>query len=320
MPVTEAASVKPPNATVRGPVLVVGGTGHYGREIVRCLCQHGHPVRVLSRNAAGARAIVGHQPEIVEGDITSREAVARSVAGAERIVISISAGNPKLIRQARRIERDSVLMLLEEARQAGVGRVVYLTGYEIRRDLIFRCGFEHATIYLDVEEAIARSTFNWTILGEAPSTEIFFAIIRGNRMSFPGGGPPAFPSVSRLDVGEIAAQAVVRDDLANQRFRVTGPEALSFPEAASRISKMTGRQIVFRAIPLAPIRAAAFLSRPFYPFLHYLVGAARMLNSFPQDLVAQVPADHSRLVRTFDYSPTTLEMDALRRVTPKRQQ
>jgi hypothetical protein len=37
------------------------------------------------------------------------------------------------------------------------------------------------------------------------------------------------------------------------------------------------------------------------------------MNSFPQDVVAEVPEDHRRLVNTFAYTPTTLEMEALRR-------
>jgi uncharacterized protein YbjT (DUF2867 family) len=111
-------------------------------------------------------------------------------------------------------------------------------------------------------------------------------------------------------VGTIAAQAVLRDDLALQRFRVCGPEALSFTEAAQRISAVAGRPLQFRAIPLTPLRVAAFLVRPFHPYFYYIITAATMLNRFPQDLVADVPADHRRLIETFDYEPQTLEMEA----------
>jgi uncharacterized protein YbjT (DUF2867 family) len=33
----------------------------------------------------------------------------------------------------------------------------------------------------------------------------------------------------------------------------------------------------------------------------------------PQDIAAQVPTDHQRLIDTFDYQATTLEMEAQRR-------
>ena len=129
----------------------------------------------------------------------------------------------------------------------------------------------------------------------------------------PGGGPAALPTVSAVDVGEIAAQAALRDDLGGKRLRLTGPEALSFKEAAQRISALTGTAIKFRKIPLTPIKIAAALTRPFNPFLRHLSWAIKLLNHFPQDLATQVPANHQLLLETFDYTPTTLEMEARRR-------
>lgn len=291
---------------MKRPVLVIGGTGHYGSEIVRCLVDRNQPVRVLSRNAKHARRILGEVPEVVEGNLVDRETAKRILHGVERILITVSVG--KDIRRQGRIERDAVLMLLKEA--SPTTRVVYLCGYEIRHEI--SCDFETGRIMLDVQQALAESNLNWTVLGCAPSMEIFLATIRGDTMAFPGGGPVAFPTVSKRDVGAIAAQAVLRDDLARQRFRVCGPEALSFSEAAKRILAVTGRPLHFRAIPLTPLRVAAFIVRPFHPYFYFIITAATMLNRFPQDLVADVPADHRRLTETFNYEPQTLEMESRR--------
>jgi hypothetical protein len=44
-----------------------------------------------------------------------------------------------------------------------------------------------------------------------------------------------------------------------------------------------------------------------------MITAATMLNQFPPDLVADVPADHHWLTEMFDYDePQTLEMEAQR--------
>jgi uncharacterized protein YbjT (DUF2867 family) len=144
--------------------------------------------------------------------------------------------------------------------------------------------------------------------------EIFFAMIRGDTMTVPGGGPPALPTVSPADVGEIAAQAVLRDDLRGQRIRMTGPEALSFPEAAKRISTATGKDIKFRRIPLLPLKIVSLITWPINPYLRHLLASARLMNNFPQDVAAQVPQDHQWLVNTFSYTPTTLEMEARKRI------
>ncbi|UCH63157.1 MAG: NAD(P)H-binding protein [Fidelibacterota bacterium] len=302
------------NQTVKKPILVLGGTGHYGRHIVRSLVGKGDPVRVLSRNATIARQVVGDRPEIIEGDITSFESVRTSLNGATAIVISVSALKWKTIRHIDLIERDSVLKVLEEAPKAGIERVVYLSGYQLREDVIEGLKLhQFARTMQELEAALSKSNLNWTVLGCAPSMELFFAMLRKGAMMVPGGGPPALPTISPVDVGEIAAQAVLRDDLRGERFRLTGPEALSFPEAARRISAVTDRPIKFKRMPLTPIKIAAALMRPFNPFLQHLFWAIKLMNHFPQDIAAEVPAAHQLLLETFDYVPTTLEMEVRHR-------
>jgi uncharacterized protein YbjT (DUF2867 family) len=143
--------------------------------------------------------------------------------------------------------------------------------------------------------------------------QMFFAFVRNGKMMVPGGGPPAIPTISRSDVGEIAAQAILRDDLSGQRFRLTGPEALSFPAAADCISNITGESIQYTKMPLLPLKIASLISLPFNPYLRYIWWSVKLLNSFPQDLVEKVPEDHQRLLDTFDYTPTTFEMEAQKR-------
>lgn len=293
-------------------ILVLGGTGYYGKRIVKSLLAKGQSVRVLSRNAVNACKILGDEAEIVEGDITSRESVMEALEGIKAIVIAVAAFTPKLIRKLKLIEQDSVLMVLDEARKMGVSRVVYISVYDIREDWLreLKIDFASARIKKAVETYLAQSDFNWTVLGAPPTMGIFFRMIRGETMIVPGGGPPALPTVSPADVGEIAAQTVLRDDLRGQRIRMTGPEAISFPEAARRISAVTGKEVKFRKIPLLPLKIASIVTGPINPYLRQLLMTVKMMNNFPQDVAAQVPEDHRWLVNTFDYTPTTLEMEA----------
>jgi len=294
------------------PILVLGGTGHYGRHIAASLATR-VPVRVLSRDKARARLVLTEPVAILEGDVTSERSVADALRGAGGVVISLSAFSPRLIRKQRLIECDSVLMTLALAEKECVSRIVYLSGYDAREDLPAELDFSTGRIKLEIERALCRSQFNWTVLGAAPSMEIFFAMTKGTRMMVPGGGPPALPTVSPVDVGEIAAQAVLREDLRGQRIRLTGPEALSFREAAARISAVTGKPLRVVKVPLVPLKVAAFVTRPFNPYLSHLVSAVTLLNRFPQDVAMQVPADYQRLAVTFDYTATTLEMETRRR-------
>lgn len=295
-------------------IAVLGGTGHYGSEIVRGLVARGARPRVLSRDRARARAALGEGVEVVEGDVRSGEAVAALLDGAHALVIAVSAFTWKTARLRHAIERDAVLAALELARGASVRRVVYLSGYDVTRDFVDRLGLlDFAKPMLDVQDALAASELDWTVLGCPPSMGMFFSMIRGETMTVPGGGPEALPTISPVDLGLIAADAALRSDLGGRRIRVAGPEALSFPVAARRIGAVWGRPIRFRAIPLAPITVAAFVTRPWNPYLQNLRWALALLNGFPPQLAAEAPKDHARLRELFDFEPTTLEAEADRR-------
>lgn len=295
-------------------MLVLGGTGHYGRRIVAALEAKGARVRVVSRGVAAARALLGGTVELIEGDVTAPAVTRRALSGARAVVVALSAMTRGGARQLRAIERDAVLRVFDEAPGCGVRRVVCLSGYEIRVDLLEHLRISHIFgMKAEVEEALRGSALDWTILGEAFSMEMFFAMLRGDTINVPGGGPPAIPTVSAEDTGAIGAEAALRDDLGGQRFHVTGPEAFSFPEAARRIGAVLGRPLRVRAIPLSPMRAALGVAGLFNPYFAYLSASVLLLSNFPQDLVTQVPRAHRRLVETFHYSPVTLEEETRRR-------
>ncbi|MCL5108718.1 MAG: NAD(P)H-binding protein [Chloroflexi bacterium] len=306
------------NALAHPRVLVAGGTGHYGRYIVQSLLAQGVPVRVLTRNAGSARRLLGEAPELVEGDITDPPARRAALQGMDALVIAVSAMSPRLVRKTKEIEGDAVQALLAEGAQQSVRRVVYLSVYEVKEEISERVDLASGDAKVRVERALARSGLSWTVLGCAPSMQIFFAMIRGDTMMVPGGGPPALPTISALDVGEIAAQATLRSDLSGRRFRLVGPEAIGFREAARRISRVAGRPIGFRRIPLALPLLVRGLVRPLTPlsdrllYVYQMLGFVELLNRFPPEIASEAPQAHRLLLETFSYRPTTLEMEARR--------
>ena len=298
----------------KSKILVFGGTGYYGRKVVEKLVKRGQPVKVVSRNSENAKKILDSSVEIFEGDVTDSETIKKSLDNVNAIIICLSAMSNKLIRKIKEIECDAVLQIMEEAAKTNISRLVYMSGYEMReqflRDLKIS---EFGDIKIEIESEISKSDFNWTILGDAPAFEIFFAFLRKGKMIVPGGGYNPFPTISAEDVGEITAQVILRDDLAKRRIKLTGPKAFSFPEVAELITKETGLKIVHKSIPLALIDTVSFLLLPFTPFVRYLYKSLKMLNNFPDDLAQNVPSDYKLLRELFDYAPVTLEMEIQKR-------
>jgi len=296
-------------------IIVYGGTGYYGRKVVQKLILKGQAVKVLSRDWAKAKKILGEEVEIVEGDVTDRNTIIKSLENVRAIIICLSAMSSQLIRKMKEIERDAVLNIMEEAQKLNISRLLYMSGYEMRAQLLRELKIpEFGAIKIEIETAIQQSDFNWTILGDSPAFEIFFAFLRNNKMIVPGGGWQAIPCISSEDVGEITAQAALRDDLKAKRIKLTGPEAFTFPQAAARIAKATGKTIKHMGIPLTIVNIVSALLWPINPFPRFLYKSLKLLNNFPADLAQKVPQEHQILRELFTYEPVTLEMEAFIRL------
>lgn len=295
-------------------IVVYGGTGYYGRKVVEKLLQKGQSVRVVSRNLLSAKKILGEKVDIFLGDVTQEETVINSMKDVKTVIICLSAMSNKLIGKMKAIELDAVLNIMEKAKKANISRLIYMSGYEMRMPLLEKLKIpEFGEIKFNVESKIRNSDFNWTILGDSPAFEIFFAFLRGNKMIVPGGGYKPIPTISADDVGEITAQTAIRDDLSGMRLKLTGPEAFSFPQFASMFSEITGNEIKHFAIPLVIVNIITFLLIPFAPFARYLFKSLKMLNNFPTDLSANVPNDHKILRDLFNYEPVTLKDEIIKR-------
>lgn len=297
------------------PVLVLGGTGHYGRYIVRSLLKKGENVRVLSRNINKAREILGGKVYIIKGDIRTNTTVEKCLNNVKGIIICISAFTPNLIRNMESIERDSILFVLDEAKKRNISKIVYISVYDLKKKLIEKYNLKNAVIKAEIEEKLKESGFNWIVLGVPPSMEIFHSMTKGNLMIVPGGGPPLLPVISPLDVGELTSIVLIGEDLNKKRIKINGPEVISFQEAANRISKLYNKNIKLIKMPLFfPILGSKFLklfvaiSDKAY-FATQMIGYIKLLNNFPQDLAEKASEVSSELVETFGYNPTTLEED-----------
>jgi len=108
-------------------VLVTGGTGFIGANVVRELLAAGATVRVLARPGGDRRALEGVKVEIAEGDLLDTASVRRAVAGV-KAVYHVAADyrlwtpDPAALYRAN---VDGTRAVLEAAGQAGVGRMVY---------------------------------------------------------------------------------------------------------------------------------------------------------------------------------------------------
>jgi farnesol dehydrogenase len=108
-------------------VLVTGGTGYLGAAIVRALHARGHHPVVFARRASGAR--LPGSP--YDGDVRDRHALRRALDRADAVIhtaalVSLWRPDP---REFDAVNVAGLVNVLDAARAAGVGRIVYTSSF-----------------------------------------------------------------------------------------------------------------------------------------------------------------------------------------------
>lgn len=111
-------------------MLVTGGAGFIGANLVRMLLDHGYQVTVLDNLSTGRQDYLDGLPvEFVEGDILDAELVNRVVPGHDGVAhLAAQTGVPGSLADPRRdceVNVIGTLNMLDACRQAGVERFVF---------------------------------------------------------------------------------------------------------------------------------------------------------------------------------------------------
>lgn len=142
-------------ADMAQPILVTGGTGTLGRQVVARLKDAGLAVRVLSRRASAGTD--GVQPAV--GDLATGEGIEAAVDGVDTVVHC--AGTQKG-------DGEKARQLVRAAAQASVGHIVFIS--VVGADAIpvtsavDRAAFAYFASKRDAERVIEDSGIPWTTL------------------------------------------------------------------------------------------------------------------------------------------------------------
>jgi putative NADH-flavin reductase len=110
-------------------VLVIGASRGVGLEVVKRALAAGHRVRALARHVDGIR-LVDPNLEIVAGDALSARDVRAALDGVDVVVQTLGiAPRPAAIVRGTRLFSRATRVLVEAMAEAGVRRLVCLTGF-----------------------------------------------------------------------------------------------------------------------------------------------------------------------------------------------
>ncbi len=204
--------------------LVIGGTGKTGRRVAERLKEMGRNVRIGSRSST---------PSF---DWAREEGWKVALEGVTGVYITYS---PDLAMPGA---SDAIRSLALRARQAGVKRLVILSGR----------GEEEAQA---CEKIVQDSGLEWTVVraswfNQNFSEGAFVEMVRKGTIALPAGNTPE-PFVDIDDIADVVVAALSQDGHNGEIYEVTGPRLMTMANIAEDLSKATGRTIAFVDVPHA---------------------------------------------------------------------
>jgi len=114
-------------------VVVAGGHGRVGLQLLRLLAERGHRARGLIRNPdhAGDLQEVGAEPVLC--DIEALDDISSCCEGADAVVFAAGAGPGSGPERKRTVDYDGVVKLIEAARSNGIDRYVMVSAISVDR-------------------------------------------------------------------------------------------------------------------------------------------------------------------------------------------
>lgn len=217
-------------------ILITGATGTIGKSLVQQLQASNANFVAGTRDFSKTKSILNiSDDEWVKFDFTDIHTFEKATENVERVFVL----GPPLTLNLEQV----LIPFIDFLKQKGIERVVYLSAF----------GNESLDGYLAfhsiMENYLKESQLDFTILQPSFFSQNFKnyeyenLMERGITFNVAGDGKVGF--VDTEDVGKVASKVLTEKGHAGKTYQLTGPELLSYHDAANILSEVLNKKIVY---------------------------------------------------------------------------
>jgi len=214
-------------------ILVTGGTGLIGSELLRLLSQAGVPARALVRNPNKAQKLPGIT--WVVGDLARPETLTAAFEGAKSVFLVTHYFEDMV-----ELQHNAIVA----ARAAGVTHVVKVSAFAASDHSNAPIGRWH----YQVEKELRDSGMGWTLLRPHHFMQNLVAqaeyVIKEGAIYSPSGDGK-IPYIDPRDIAAVAFVTLTQPGHLGKTYVLTGSEAISYRQAAEVIGAAIGKKVRF---------------------------------------------------------------------------
>jgi uncharacterized protein YbjT (DUF2867 family) len=212
-------------------IVVTGATGNVGRPLITHLVNAGVKIRAVSRNPQFAR---------LPAEVEVVETAAEAIPSASAVFLNSRALGGELA------------TVVNQARREGVTRLVALSAINADDDFSCQPSRFRGDRNKEVEQLAVDSGLQWVSLRPSVFATNFAGMWTAQiRAGDIVRGPYAAASSALIvenDIAEVAACALLGDELIGQKIPLTGPQALTNTELVDVIGDVLGRPLQYQEI------------------------------------------------------------------------
>ncbi len=241
-------------------VLVTGATGYIGGRLVPRLVADGHDVRCMARDP---ERLADRFPgaAIVYGDVFDAASIRAALEGIE--VAYYLVHSMARSKQFAHQDRDAARIFAEQAKDAGVGRIVFLGGLGAESDetLSPHLRSRHETGNVLRSTGIPVTEFRAAVIVGSGSAS--FEMLRALTEKLPVMIVPKWVStrcqpIAIRDVLAYLVEALHRPESAGRTFEIGGADVLQYREMMLRYAKVRGLQRTLIGVPFFSPRISSY--------------------------------------------------------------
>jgi uncharacterized protein YbjT (DUF2867 family) len=269
-------------------ILVTGGTGTVGSQVVRELLARGAQVQVLTRDPAKAKSLSAGVTAVT-GDLGAVETVRRVFKRVDGVFL-VNTVSPTEVHEG--------LLSVCAMRQENVKRVVYLSVHQAD----VAAWLPHFGGKVGVEEAVRKSGIPFTILrpNNFYQNDYWFkdALLQHGVYPQPIGNT-GLNRVDVRDIAEAAAVALTSSGHAGESYDIVGPEVHTGQSTAEVWSRALGRPIAYAGDDLDAWEKQSLQYMPDWAVYDY----KNMYAFFQEKELKATPEAIERQTRLLGHSP-----------------
>jgi uncharacterized protein YbjT (DUF2867 family) len=216
-------------------MILIMTAGKVGAEAARLLTQREEPVRILVRDPEKATALAQAGVDVAVGDLGVPATIDTAMRGVSAVVL-VSPAIPA-----------QELNVITSAVGAGVGHVVKITSKASADSPIARRRDQNA-----IETGLIASGLGYTLLRNNAYMQNFLMLAPAIATTSSFGSSAGDGRVGMVDTRDVAAVAaqIATSPATHQgkTYWPTGPEILSYADAAAALSTVLGRPVTFHPL------------------------------------------------------------------------